>query len=164
MKRSFLKSHLAASILAAIFLTMAASALAAQAPKLTFKMTAEKEVKVIKDGKETVELKPVKTTNPGDTILYTLTYTNVGDADAINAVISDPVPGGMAYIAGSAKGANADVDFSIDGGKTFYKKPKQVIAGKEKVAAPDTYTNIRWTIKKVAPKESGEVKFMAKVK
>jgi uncharacterized repeat protein (TIGR01451 family) len=164
MKRSFLKSRLAVSILAAIFLTMAASALAAQAPKLTLKMTAEKEVKVLKDGKEIVELKPAKTTNPGDTVLYTLTYTNAGNADAINAVISDPVPGGMAYIAGSAKGANADVDFSIDGGKTFYKTPKRVIAGTEKDAAPETYTNIRWTVKKVAPKESGVVKFKAKVK
>ena len=137
----------------------AASAMA-QAPKLTLKMKAEKEVKVVKNGKETIELTPAKTTKKGDVILYTIAYTNVGDSEATNAVISDPVPGNAAYIGGSAKGAGAVMSFSIDKGKTFSRTPKR---GK-KAASPATYTNIRWTIRKILPKESGSVSFKARVK
>ncbi|MHB8173607.1 MAG: hypothetical protein ACYDFU_04000 [Nitrospirota bacterium] len=141
----------------------AASAMA-QAPKLTLKMKAEKEVKVLKNGKETVELKPAKTTNMGDVLLYTITYTNIGDSEAANAVISDPIPENAVYLGGSARGAGAVVAFSIDKGKTFHKTPKQVVAGVEKAASPEAYTNIRWTIRKIAPKESGSVSFKARVK
>lgn len=163
MSGSFLKSVVVCAVSFAAVGLLSVSALAA-APKLSLKMTAQKEVKVLKNGKEVVEARPAKTMGAGETMLYTITYTNVGDSDAMNAVISDPVPQGMVYIPGSARGAGAQVAFSIDGGKTFQKTPKQVVGGKERDAAPDMYTNIKWMIKKIGPKGSGSVSFKAKVK
>jgi uncharacterized repeat protein (TIGR01451 family) len=167
MSAKFVKAILFLTVSAITIAVLAVSALAGAAPKLTLKMTAAKEVRVLKNGKETVELKPTATMKSGEEVVYTITYTNVGDSDAIDAVISDPVPGGMVYVAGSAQGA--DVDFSIDKGRTFHKTPKQVLTGPdgrkvEKDAPPEMYTNIRWTVKKIASKGSGSVIFKATVK
>jgi uncharacterized repeat protein (TIGR01451 family) len=169
MSGSFLKSVVVCAVSFAAVGFLSVSALAGTAPKLSLEMTAQKEVKVLKDGKEVVETRPAKTMSAGETMLYTITYTNAGDSDAMNAVVSDPVPQGTVYIPGSASGAGAQVAFSIDGGKTFQKTPKQVVTGPggrkvERDAAPEMYTNIRWTVKKIGPKKSGSVSFKAKVK
>lgn len=169
MSLNFRKTFAIMAVSAILVGSLAVLALAAQAPKLTLKLTAEKEVRSVKNGKEVIEMKPADTVNAGDTVLYTITYTNVGDSDAVDAEIADPVPGNMAYVPGSAKGAGADVAFSIDGGRTFQKLPKRLVTGKdgrsiEKDASPAEYTNIRWTLKKVAPKQSGSVSFKAKFK
>ena len=39
---------------------------------------------------------------PGDTITYTIIYKNDGTADAINVVITDPIPSGTVYVDKSA--------------------------------------------------------------
>ncbi len=159
----FASKVLIVAVSAFAVMAFAASAMA-QAPKLTLKMKAEQEVKVVKNGKETTELVPAKTTKKGDVILYTITYTNAGDSEATNAVIADPVPYGMAYIGGSAKGVGAAISFSVDKGKTFYRTPERISGGVKKAAPPETYTNIRWTVRKILPKQSGSVSFEARVK
>ncbi len=141
----------------------AASAMA-QAPKLTLKIKAEKEVKVVRNGKETIVLAPAELTTKGDVILYTIACANYGDSEATDAVISDPVPHGMAYMGGSAKGADAVVSFSVDGGKTFHKAPTLTVDGARKAAPPRMYTNIKWTIRNILPGRSGSVSFKARVK
>lgn len=43
--------------------------------------------------------------NIGDTLTYTITLNNVGNVAANNVVISDPIPTGTSYIAGSVAGS-----------------------------------------------------------
>ncbi len=89
---------------------------------------------------------------PGDTIQYTLTSKNVGDALMKEAVITDPIPAGVTYIVGSAMGDNANILFSVDGGKAYSTWPahytvrnsRGIVIRKE--APPEMLTHIRWEI------------------
>jgi uncharacterized repeat protein (TIGR01451 family) len=134
---------------------------------VSISMKAEKEVTVNKAIKRVA----VSTVNPGDEIIYTLNYVNSGDGAATNAVLDDPIPKGTVYVSGSAFGDNAEIAFSIDGGKTF-KKPSlltyevKLPGGKteKKNASPEQYTNIRWTFSSIPANGSGKVGFQVKVK
>ncbi|MDI6795642.1 MAG: hypothetical protein QMD09_01790 [Desulfatibacillaceae bacterium] len=57
------------------------------------------------------------TPGPGDTITYRLEYKNIGDKNALNCVIIDPIPNHTDYVAGSLYLDN-NCDGSIDGGDT----------------------------------------------
>ncbi|HPC33622.1 MAG TPA: hypothetical protein PL061_11775, partial [Syntrophales bacterium] len=46
--------------------------------------------------------------NLGDTITYTLTYTNTGSADALNAVITEKIPDNTTYVSSSPQGVYDD--------------------------------------------------------
>jgi uncharacterized repeat protein (TIGR01451 family) len=134
---------------------------------VSISMKAEKEVTVNKETKRV----PVTTVNPGDEIIYTLNYVNSGDGVATNAVLDDPIPKGTVYVPGSAFGKDAEIAFSIDGGKTF-KKPSLLtyevkLPGgtmEKKIASPEQYTNIRWIFGSIPAKGSGQVGFQVKVK
>lgn len=43
------------------------------------------------------------TADPGDTVTYTFTFSNTGNADGSNLLITDPIPAGMTYVAGSGQ-------------------------------------------------------------
>jgi uncharacterized repeat protein (TIGR01451 family) len=163
MKRLVLFSALLA------FLTVPVAALAS--PNVTVNITAEKNVTVVKDGKKATRRVQANKVGPNEIIFYTVSYTNKGDEVATNAVVDDPIPGGLVYLPGSAFGEGADITFSIDGGKT-YKKPSLLtyeITNKDgkaekRTASPEEYTNIRWTIQSIPPGGSGSVGFKAKLK
>jgi uncharacterized repeat protein (TIGR01451 family) len=135
--------------------------------QLTISILAEKEVA----GGKSKKRMPIKKSNPGDTIFYTINYKNVGNEPATNAVIDDPIPENTVYLPGSANGANSDITFSIDNGKTF-KKPMfltyevKTQGGKTELrtATPEEYTHIRWTINSIPPGGSGQAGFQVKVK
>jgi len=148
-----------------------ATALAADgAPKLVLKMSQEKEVTTVKDGKKVAKRVPVEQASSGDVLVYTIGYTNTGSAEARDAAIEDPIPAGMAYVVGSAGGKGTEVTCSIDGGKEFKAEPVKITVKKadgttqEKDAEPGMYTNVRWMVKKVMPGASGKVSFKVKVK
>ena len=150
--------------IALVFLTLSAEVLAK--PLIAVSVKAEKEVIINKVSK----VVPADTVNSGDVILYTLNYVNSGDESATSAFLDDPIPKGTVYVDGSAFGNDADVTFSIDGGKTF-KKPSMLtyevkINGKmeKKIAFPEQYTNIRWTVGVVPAQGSGQVGFKIRVK
>ncbi|MBU5635292.1 DUF11 domain-containing protein [Geomonas sp. Red69] len=156
---------------AAVALILAAMPLVAWAqPKVTITMKAEKEVSVTAKGKQVKKRVAAKGVQPGEEIIYTLSYQNSGNEAAKDVVISDPIPAGTAYIPGSAS-ETGDLAFSIDKGKTF-KKPTLLTyelkgnTGKmeKKVASPDEYTDVRWTIPQVPAGGTGSVSFKVKVK
>ncbi|MBU5612069.1 DUF11 domain-containing protein [Geomonas azotofigens] len=156
---------------ATLTLMLAALPLAAWAqPKVTISIKAEKEVSVTAKGKAVKKRVAAKGVQPGEEIIYTLNYVNSGTEAAKNVVISDPVPAGTQYIPGSAS-ETGELTFSIDKGKTF-KKPTlltyEVKAGtgksEKKVASPDEYTDVRWTIPQVPAGGKGAVSFKVKVK
>lgn len=139
-------------------------------PKVEISIKAEKEVTVTAKGKQVKRRLPAKGIEPGEELIYTLNYANVGSEPAKDVVISDPIPSGTAYIPGSATDAG-EVTFSIDKGKSFNKPTllSYEVRGKDgksqkRVATPEDYTDIRWTIPAIPVGEKGSVSFKVKVK
>ena len=151
-------------LIALVFLMLSAEVFAKSLVSVSMK--AEKEVTVNKEKK----MVAAKAIDPGDVVFYTISYVNSGDESATNAFLDDPVPKGTVYLAGSAFGNDADVTFSIDGGKTF-KKPSLLtyevkINGKmeKRIASSEQYTDIRWTVSVIPARGSGQVGFKVRVK
>lgn len=140
-------------------------------PQMEISISASKEVVETVNGKRTVKQVPTSTANSGDVITYTISYSNKGNEIATDAVVDNPISVGMSYVDSSAKGAGADITFSIDGGKD-YKKPTYLTyevkmpdgAVQKYTARPEEYTNIRWTIKRVPAGATGILSFNARIK
>ncbi|HET8730601.1 MAG TPA: hypothetical protein VFM34_05760 [Moraxellaceae bacterium] len=154
--------------LAVILLPFVSTAALAK-PQLQMSVVAEKEVTVTEAGKQVTKRVKTEKSAPGETLIFTLNYKNTGDEKAVNVKLDNPLPNGARYIADSAVGANTQVSFSADGGKTFATADQlmveKVMAGKkEKVhALPGDYTTIRWIIAEVQPGQGGQVSFRAQV-
>ena len=105
---------------------------------------------------------------PGDVMLYTITFENIGKQPVSNIVVNDPIPNNSKYRTNSATGKNTKVTFSIDGGNDFGNPEDLVVkdkSGKSWVAKPEEYTHIRWVYgKTLAPGEKGEVSFKTSIK
>ena len=86
-------------------------------------------------------------------------------------VFDNPIPNNTVYLTDSATGKGSTITFSADRGKTF-TKPTQVTYEFKKQngevvkrkASPEQYTNIRWTVKRIAPGEKGALGFQVRVK
>jgi uncharacterized repeat protein (TIGR01451 family) len=154
------------ALLMLIFFVLAATEIQA-APLIAISMKAEKEV-VVDNVKKKV---PAENINPGETVFYTIDYVNSGSTGAQNAFIDDPIPRGTVYVPGTAFGKDAEITFSIDGGKTF-KKPSllthevRLPNGKveKRSAMPERYTHVRWTINDIPAGGKGQVGFQVKMK
>lgn len=153
-----------------VALTLLALPLAAWAkPEVSITIKAEKEVVVTEEGKQVKKIVEAAEIFPGETIIYTLNYQNTGTEPASNVAITDPIPAGSVYSLGSASEIG-EVTFSIDQGQSF-KKPSLLTyevtntdGTKEKrVASPEEYTHIRWTLPPLAPGDQGSVSFQVKV-
>ncbi|HEX2205409.1 MAG TPA: hypothetical protein VHG91_19015 [Longimicrobium sp.] len=89
---------------------------------------------------------------PGDVIRYRLTFTNVAGRPLRGVVLSNPLPGGMRFVAGSVSATRADArpEYSTDGGRTFSAQPTEEVTvdGRRVVrpAPPERYTHVRWTV------------------
>ncbi len=133
------------------------------------KSVAEMDVVVVnaKGVKET-KRQPVEKAVPGDVVIYTTTYKNLIAKPVGNIAITNPVPSETTYQGGSASGANTDIAFSVDGGKTWGTPDTLRITGKdgkERAALPAEYTHIRWTYRGELPAgKSGSVSFRAMIK
>lgn len=140
-------------------------------PNVTVAIKAEKEIVIKENGQEVRKIVSATETLSGEIITYTLSYINNGDASATSVVLNDPIPTGTTYVFGSATETGVDLAFSIDKGRSF-KKPSMLTyemplpnGGKEKrVASPEQYTDIRWTIATIPPGGKGFVTFKVKVK
>jgi uncharacterized repeat protein (TIGR01451 family) len=133
---------------------------------LTVVAEQEKEVINAKGEKELTRI-PATRVVPGDEVVYTLNYTNIGQEPADNVVITDPVPEHMIYTEGSASGADTVITFSVDNGSTYDLPAKLTNVGadgKERPAKGVDYTHIRWTLtKSLSPGERGHVSFRARL-
>ena len=138
---------------------------------ISIDITADKEVVAVENGQEIRKIVPAAETQAGEIIFFTVNYVNEGDQPVRNVQLNNPIPPGMSYLPGTAWGENSDIVFSIDQSKTF-KKPSLLTyelvdaQGKEikKVASPEEYTDIRWTISEIPAGGKGQVGFKAKVR
>lgn len=104
---------------------------------------------------------------PGDKVGYRISFTNKGEQAAADIVLNNPIPNNTIYVDGSARGANSDIVFSVDGGNQF-AKPEQLfveVDGKKVPATAKDYTHIRWTLTSALPAgEDGSVQYVVQVK
>lgn len=105
---------------------------------------------------------------PGDVMLYSITFENIGKEVVSNIVVNDPIPNNSKYRINSAVGKNTTITFSIDGGKNFGDPEDLVVkdkSGKSWVAKPEEYTHIRWVYgKSLASGEKAEVSFKTTIR
>jgi uncharacterized repeat protein (TIGR01451 family) len=125
----------------------------------------QEKVTVAKDGSKHTDTVPADHVLPGTEVIWDVNYEIIGTVSVAGAVITDPVPQNMVYVAGSAAGDDADITFSVDGGKTWGKPETLQVKnadGTLRDAGPKDYTDIRWILKgKLAPGAKGTVSFHA---
>lgn len=150
---------------AAIFAMMSTMAYADEQGHLNVTTTVKKEVIVeTEDGKAETQLVEAESVIPGETVVYTITFANVGDEPAENVVITNPISASLTYVAGSATNDEMRVEFSIDGGQTFApaSELKLVDNGIERPATTKDYTHVRWVMQsELAAGGEGRASFAA---
>lgn len=104
---------------------------------------------------------------PGDKVGYRIVFINKGDKPADSIVLNNPIPENTIYVDGSARGANSNIVFSVDGGEKF-AKPEQLfieVNGKKVPATAKDYTHVQWTLTSaLAGGEEGSVQYVVQVK
>ena len=92
------------------------------------------------------------TVHAGDVLRYRLTFTNSAPRAIRNVALANPVPGGLQFVAGSAKASRSDAraEYSADGGKTWSREPMETVTVDdrqvERPVAPERYTAVRWVV------------------
>ena len=147
-----MKTHLAAlALLAVAPLALGAPVSQAADSPIVVKTVAEKEQVVrLADGTTQTKLVPAQPVVPGDQVVYTVTFQNVGTEAATDVAIVNPVPEHTAYVPGSAGGPGTDVQFSVDGGRTYATADQLKVRGAdgtERAATAADYTHVRWVLK-----------------
>lgn len=91
---------------------------------------------------------------PGQDIAYTIHYANTGNESANNTVVTDTIPVGTSYVAGSAASTpTASVQFRLAG---VWQAPEP--------ADPSGVEAVRWLLGTVtAPSGAGDLRFTARV-
>ena len=97
---------------------------------------------------------------PGDRLVFTTRYTNNG-ADAVeDFVVTNPLPGPVKLA------QNGAFLVSIDGGRTFGPLASFKVDSEDgkRAAELGDVTHVQWTLARVAPGVSGQVKYFAEVR
>ena len=127
---------------------------AKQEAPVQLKLAAERQ-SIIATASGRIDWKPLPdnaSLRPGENIRYVVTASNTSDRQIKKLVVTQQIPKGSVYVLGSAtlpKVEGANLDYSIDGGKTYSEKPtiRVKLENGEIVTrpAPDSmYTNVRW--------------------
>ena len=149
--------------LTAIALTLMATTATAQ--HLDVQTTVHKQEVVVNDaGEEEKRLVEAEVVLPGETVFYTITFTNVSDDVADRVVITNPIAENLVYLDGSAFGAGMDIVFSVDGGETFAAASELTVTenGETRTAKASDFTHVRWVMRNdLAAGAQGTARFAA---
>jgi uncharacterized repeat protein (TIGR01451 family) len=105
--------------------------------------------------------------NAGDEIHYTVRIRNAGKQPVDSIVVTKRLPFGVRYLRNSASGPAAEVQFSIDGGRTFATPDALSRAASEgrktaRRALEGEYTHVRWVLSKpLRPNSTAMLRFRA---
>ncbi len=165
-----MKEKLLSAVIAMLF-TLPLIAIGSEKGLLELRSVAEVEIERVNNKGEKerirVDAAGAKVT-PGDEVIFTTYYSNIGDKPAEGVTITSPIPEDMLYIDFSAEGEGAIIKFSVDGGKNFDFASKLKVKdsqGKMRRAGPSDYSDISWTVdREIGPDKRGNVSFRAKVK
>lgn len=107
-------------------------------------------------GRPQTVLEAPKNVVPGDKLVFATSYKNAGAAPATKFVVTNPVPGAVAWTGDSSNG----VTVSVDGGRTFGPLGAAKVRGPQgqpRAAQPADVTHLRWTLAAIAPGGSGQL-------
>jgi uncharacterized repeat protein (TIGR01451 family) len=159
-----------AALLASLMAALGAGAqmpVPAPAPALQVTTTAELEQVQTSIGRPSVRLLPADHVVPGDLLIYTLKVRNVGSEPVAVPQFVAPIPLHTSYVADSAVGPGASVQYSVDAGETFDTPQNLKVRGEGGALRPATaadYTHIRWTLQHpLKPKSVAYARFRAKL-
>ena len=146
-------------LVTSLVLALATLAVQAQpAPKpgsIELRNVAEKEVTTTdSSGKAAIKRVAASKAAPGEEVIYTSVFKNIGTRPAGDINVTNPIPANTTYVGGSAFGENAAVTFSADGGKTWASADKLKVRGadgKERAAAVSEITHVRWSYRGELP-------------
>lgn len=112
-------------------------------------VTLQAELRLpLTEGSNTYRYVPATTIEQGQEINYTVRIANPDTVALPKPTVIQPLPTNTHYVAGSATGAGADIQFSVDGGQTFAKPAAlRSPANAERVASAAEYTHIRWQLR-----------------
>jgi uncharacterized repeat protein (TIGR01451 family) len=104
---------------------------------------------------------------PGDEVIYTIYYANVGAEPADDVIITNPIPEHMLFRGFMGDGTTVITTLSIDGGER-YDQPDNLIVvnndGQKRPAEPSDFTHVRWTLQEpLPPGAKGYVSFRAQL-
>lgn len=137
----------------------------AQGGSVALRAIAEQEIEVVNEQGET-EVRRVEAgkITPGDEVVYSIVYENVGEAPADNVIITNPVPEHMSCL-DVTDARSMRITASVDGGTNFDATGSLVVVeedGSKRPAELADYTHIRWTLTDpLAPGAIGRVEFRA---
>jgi uncharacterized repeat protein (TIGR01451 family) len=160
--------HLPAVLLIAALSAFAAAAQAG--PRLEMRGQVYAEVQTVNSKHETVrELRPAgNRIMPGDTLVYVITYRNVGDTASDKVSINVPIPPEVSYVAGWVEGSDAKPEVSTDYGEEYrpYEKLSVTNAdGSIRAPLPSEVTNLRWDMDLVVqPGAEGKLLYRTRFK
>jgi uncharacterized repeat protein (TIGR01451 family) len=151
-------------ILSGILLTFLAFTAAAQS-HIDVQTTVQKEeVFLNATGEEEKRLVPAEKVLPGETVYYTITFTNTSDEVADNVVVTNPIAEELMYLDGSAFGPGMEIVFSVDGGETFAVADELNVTdnGETRAAEAKDFTHVRWVMQNdLAAGAQGTARFAA---
>ena len=169
MKLSPFQSHLYPLSFGLLFL-LCGSAFAQQTPQISLTVTGQEEQYAIdNDGTTVTVYSDLSSVVPGDIVLYTISYHNLGEMPADTVVINNPIPAQMNYQDGSAdSSSSAIIKFSVDGGKTFASPSQLTVTKADDTSRPamaSDYTHVQWQLLDTVPsQQQGTVTYKAKLK
>jgi uncharacterized repeat protein (TIGR01451 family) len=151
-------------ILSGILLTFLAFTAVAQS-HIDVQTTVQKEEVFLNDtGEEEKRLVPAEKVLPGETVYYTITFTNTSDEVADNVVVTNPIAEELMYLDGSAFGPGMAIVFSVDGGETFAAADELKVTedGETRAAEAKDFTHVRWVMQDdLAAGAQGTARFAA---
>lgn len=99
-------------------------------------------------GQLSLQLVPAGALTQGQVVYYTVRITNPNAVFAREVSVVQQISANTRYVAGSASGPGARIDFSVDGGRSFAAAGQLRVAGEaDKPAPPQSYTHIRWRLR-----------------
>jgi uncharacterized repeat protein (TIGR01451 family) len=133
---------------------------------IVLKSVAETEQAVVNaKGEKSTKLVPLSKVVPGGEVIWTVTANNICKLPSDKVSVDLPVPEHMTYVASSAIGPGADIQFSVDG-KTFAAADALTVVenGATRKARAEEYRRVRWTFKNsLAPEAQAFGRFRAVV-
>ncbi len=152
-------------LMSVLLLGISMSAAAVADGSLDVRTTVHKEEVTVDETGETVrKMVPAELVVPGESVYYTITFRNVGEENADNVVITNPIAENLTYVDGSAFGPGTDIQFSVDGGATFAAASDLTVAenGRQRPATAEDYTHVRWVMQNnLEPGAQGTARFAA---